>query len=132
MNVLGWKTEEYELGYVAEKLTGYVFTIDGKPLEFNDFIPLDGHDIEEAGYLSDTQSVESAPYLACCTCGIIECDAVQAIVKFEGDSVAWSAFRYYYGKPTTLGEYRFGRAQYCETIRSLLEHVKKASSSEGH
>ncbi len=130
MNILGWKLDEYELGYVSGKQIGYLFTIDGEPLEFKDFIPLSGYDIEEVDYLSDTQSLEDAPYLACCVCGIVGCDAVQTIVKFEGGTVCWSAFRYLYGKPTKLGEYCFDKTQYCQAIHSLLEDIKK--NNRGH
>ena len=130
MNILGWKTEEYELGYRSEKDVGYVFTIDGKSLEFPSYIPLSGYDIEEADYLSNTQSVEDAPYLACCTCGYVECDAVHAIVKFEGEKVLWTVFKHNYlegDTPKMEESYCFDKNQYSQAIHSLLEHVKTQS-----
>ena len=134
MNVLGWKTEEYEDGYVSiQEFVGYVFTIDGRALEFTNFNPLSRYDIEEADYLSDTQSVEDAPYLACCTCGYVDCDAVHAIVKFEGEKVLWTVFRHncFEGDTPTMEEsYCFDKTQYCQAIQSLLEHIKMTKTNE--
>lgn len=129
MNVLGWTTKEYKLGYQNEKLIGYVFTVDGKPLVFKSYIPLDGSDITEVDYLVDTQTEWcNAPYLACCNCGIIGCDAVHAVVKYNGDKVFWSVFRgNLYGdnvQPEIEATFCFNRTQYEETIKSLLEQVQ--------
>ena len=124
MNILGWIFDEYKVEDKPEKQWGYLFTIDGKLLEFKSFIPLAGYDIEEVDYLSDTQTLEDAPYLACCTCGWGECDSVRVSVKFYGDTVFWIAFKFFEDAPTILGSYCFDKEQYCQTINSLLEVIK--------
>ncbi len=131
MNILGWKTEEFELEYVTGKIVGYVFTIDGKMLEFDDFLPLIREYIEEVDYLSDTKSPRKAPYVACCSCGIVECNAVYTIVKFDGEMVSWTVFRFYFGTIKIEGEYRFDKTQYYQAVHSLLEHIKVAKANEG-
>lgn len=135
MNVLGWKTEEFDEWYAStKKIVGYVFTIDGKSLKFPDYIPLSGCDIAEADYLSNTQVIEDAPYLACCSCGYVECDAVHAIVKLEGEKVSWTVFKHnYFGQDTPKIEdsYCFDKTQYSQAIHSLLEDIKN-KNNEGH
>ena len=132
MNILGWKFGESEHeAMIPGKPVGYFFTIDGKLLEFDDFIPLSGSEIVEVDYLSDTQTLEDAPYLACCICGYVECDAVRASVKFYEDTVFWIAFKFFEEKPTILGAYCFDREQYCQTINSLLGVIKNTKANEG-
>ena len=86
---------------------GISFTVDEKRLEFEDFIPMNGYDIENMDFLSDTDTCWIAPCLACCFCGFIDCNPVQTLVKFDGDIVFWTVFTLNDGMPKTLGEYCF-------------------------
>ena len=138
VNVLEWKTEEYELYYETEKLQGYVFVVDGKPLEYEEYVPLSGGDVKAADYLSETPPAEELPYaevpcLASCNCGFTGCDAVHAIVRFENNKVFWSVFKHNcYGgaKPEIEEVYCFDKKQYSEAIRSLLKHIDSVSDDE--
>ena len=131
MNILGWIFDEYQVEDKSEKQWGYLFTVDGRRLEFEDFIPMNGYDILEMDFLSDTETCWLAPCLACCFCGFINCNPVQTLVKIDGDLVFWTVFTLYNGKPKTFGGYCFDRADYCKTINSLLEHIKNAKANDG-
>ena len=124
MNILGWIFDEFKVEDKPEKQWGYLFTVDGKRLEFEDFIPMDGYDILEMDFLSDTQTCWIAPCLACCFCGFIDCNPVQTLVKFDGNIVFWTVFTLDNGMPKTLGAYCFDKEQYCQTINSLLNVIK--------
>ena len=57
MNILGWIFDEYQVEDKSEKQWGYLFTVDGRRLEFEDFIPMNGYDILEMDFLSDTETL---------------------------------------------------------------------------
>ena len=131
INELEWKKIQFLEHNPDELQEGYVFTIDGKNLEFNSFQPLGNYDINFEALTIESVDLDSCPPIACCTCGCIDCDSVRAFVEFAGDTVLWTAFHINRcdSKETVmknnLGKYTFSKEQYFQAINSLRDGIKK-------
>lgn len=132
MNELGWIKKQFIEHNPEELREGYVFTIDGEPLEPRNFQPLGWYDIEFDALLKNSDDdIYECPSIACCTCGYVDCDSVRAIVEFKGDEVIWTLFILHEyrvlksAKESQVGKYIFSKEQYLQAINSLKEAVEK-------
>ena len=122
INELGWKKIRFLGHNPAEMLEGYVFTVDGKNLEFDSFQPLGWYDIDFEALLNSV-TFDECPPVAWCSCGCIYCDSVRALVEFATDTVSWSVF--HYSIDDGWGTYTFAKEQYLQAIKSLAKVVEE-------
>lgn len=119
---LGWKKIKFLGHNPDEMLEGYVFTVDGKNLEFDSFQPLGWYDIDFEALLNSV-TFDECPPVACCSCGDIGCDSVRTLVEFGTDTVSWSVF--HYNIDDGWGKYTFAKEQYFQAIKSLADAVEE-------
>ena len=120
---LGWKKIKFLGHNPDEMLEGYVFTVDGKNLEFDSFQPLGWYDIDFYGLEHKTENENECPPVACCSCGCIYCDSIRTLVEFGTDTVSWSVF--HYNIDDGWGKYTFAKEQYLQAIKSLEKAVEE-------
>lgn len=120
---LGWKKIKFLGHNPDEMLEGYVFTVDGKNLEFDSFQPLGWYDIDFYGLEHKTETENECPPVACCSCGCIYCDSVRTLVEFGTDTVSWSVF--HYSIDDGWGKYTFAKEQYLQAIKSLAKAIEE-------
>jgi len=123
INELGWKKIKFLGHNPDEMLEGYVFTVDGKNLEFDSFQPLGWYDIDFYGLEHKTETENECPPIACCSCGCIYCDSVRTLVEFGTDTVSWSVF--HYNIDDGWGKYTFVKEQYLQAIKSLTKAIEE-------
>lgn len=125
INELGWKKNKFLGHNPDEMLEGYVFTVDGKNLEFDSFQPLGWYDIDFYGleHKTETENENECPPVACCSCGCIYCDSVRTLVEFGTDTVSWSVF--HYSIDDGWGKYTFAKEQYLQAIKSLAKAIEE-------
>ena len=132
INKLGWIKKQFIEHNSDELKVGYVFTVDGKLLEYNGFQPLGLFDVETDALLRESrEDVDKCPPVACCSCGCIECDSVRTFVEFKDNFVAWTIFEANICSDIesvmkeNMGKYIFSKEQYLQAINSLTETVEK-------
>ncbi len=132
INELGWIKKQFIEHNPDELKEGYVFTIDGEPLEFRDFQPLGWYDIEFDALLKNSEDdVYECPPVACCTCGDVGCDSVRAFIEFKDDYVIWILFILHECreiesvKQSQVGTYTFAKKQYCQVLNLLKTIIDK-------
>jgi len=129
INKLGWKKIKF-LEHTPDEITeGYVFTIDGKLLEFRNYQPLEDFDVDCYALLHTTHAFEEFPPVACCTCGCIYCDSVRVFVEFIDEKVFWTLCHSRCetkesAMASNLGKYTFLKEQYCKVIYSLKDEIE--------
>ena len=130
---LGWKKIKFLGHNPDEMLEGYVFTVDGKNLEFDSFQPLGWYDIDFYGLEHKTETENECPPVACCSCGCIYCDSVRALVEpgLKPRTMSWTIFHFNTcgdadtARKNNLGKYTFSDKQYLQAIKSLEKAVEE-------
>lgn len=126
-NELNWKKVEFVEHNPDEKKQGYVFTVDGKVLEYDGFEPLCDYDIDCAAFLEESDEIDSCPPVACCACGCVECDSIRTFIEFFDDKILWTVFEANIcgSKESVmsnhLGKYSFSKEQYFKSIDNLAK-----------
>lgn len=132
INKLGWIKKQF-LGHNPDELKeGYVFTVDGELLEYNNFQPLGWYDVETDALLRESyEDVDECPPVACCTCGCIYCDSIRTFVEFKDNLVEWTIFEANICSDkesvmkSNMGKYSFEKEQYFQVINSLNAVIEK-------
>lgn len=132
INELGWIKKQFIEHNPDNLKESYIFTVDGKLLEYNGFQPLGLFDVETDALLRESrEDVDKCPPVACCSCGCIECDSVRTFVEFKDNFVAWTIFEANICSDIesvmkeNMGKYIFSKEQYLQAINSLTEAVEK-------
>lgn len=132
MNELSYSIENVEVSdgeenYIRECV---FYLVDGKKLDFEDFIPINYLDVLEEDLYDESFDNKKMVLINCCSCGIWSCDGVVAAVTEKPSSVMWQIHRV--GVKEILATYEFEKENYnfvMEQMKKVAEEKVKAAES---
>lgn len=125
MNKLSYRIQKalVDDGSYKEMKDVFYYVVDGRNLEYQNYLPLEYEEALETGYEDDPFEDKKMVILNHCTCGCWYCDCMAAAVTEKSATMLWQVHKQ--GDAEIKETYEFDKAEYYQVLADIKQAVLK-------